>query len=254
MSTIGPPAPVYRPKLVAASKLRPHPHQIRDQLGDLGELAASIEALGLLEPLLIEPDPDRAGGYLILAGERRWRAAQQAGHSLVIAREMDRQGLRGAIKIMLGENGPREPINPMEYAHAFGALVADGMTQAQVATETGYSAAAVSRYLTLLELSEPTQERVRRGTVTVTAAIEAVRKSRKTRRHRHGRQDPGPGVIREPDYFTARHPLAGTARALCANAGHGGRRKYGRVACGPCWETVIRRNESAAPQTSVVAA
>jgi ParB family chromosome partitioning protein len=254
MNGTAPPRPDYRPRLVGVNKLRPHPHQIRDQLGKLDELTASVGAMGLLEPVLIEPDPDRADGYLILAGERRWRAAKKAGHRVVIAREMDRQGFRGAITIMLGENGPREPINPMDYAHAFGALIADGMTQAEIVTETGYSASSVSRYLTLLELDAGTQERVRRRRVTVTAAIREVRNSRRARRHQDGHQDPGPGVVREPDHFTAKHPLASAVRALCAEAQHRGRRRYGGVGCGSCWETAIRRDTTGARQVPVAAA
>ena len=138
-------------------------HQPRRRINEEGleELAASIQAQGLLEPVIVRPRT--RGGYEIVAGERRWRAAQRAGLDTVpaLVRELDD---RQAIAIALIENIQREDLNPLEEAAALKRLVAEyGMTHAQVADAVGRSRTAVSNLLRLLNLAPGVQEMIDDG-------------------------------------------------------------------------------------------
>ena len=138
-------------------------HQPRRRINEEGieELAASIEAQGLLEPVIVRPRP--AGGYEIVAGERRWRAAQRAGLDTVpaLVREMDD---RQAIAVALIENIQREDLNPLEEATALQRLLAEyDMTHEQIADAVGRSRTAVSNLLRLLNLAPGVRQMVDRG-------------------------------------------------------------------------------------------
>jgi ParB family chromosome partitioning protein len=122
----------------------------------LAELAESIRAQGVVQPIVVRPlgDPDERGvqRYEIIAGERRWRAAQQAGLAqipAVIRRIPD----EAAIAMALIENIQREDLNPLEEARALERLISEfGLTHQQAAQAVGRSRAAVSNLLRLLEL------------------------------------------------------------------------------------------------------
>ena len=229
-------APQYKPKLVSVSLLDPHPLNPRDDFGDVAGLAASIAADGLLEPVVIQRRPDAEGRYWILGGHRRVEAARSAGERLVPATERPDRGPGAAVVTMLVENGHREPLNPMAKARAFGYLRdEEGLTLAEIARKTGFGPSVISESLALLELTPDTQEAVRTGQLSAGKARAAVRKVHK-QTGRNGRTP----VTWEPDHFTARHPLAQAARARCRQAGHTCRHKVGKVACGQCWEDVIR--------------
>ena len=122
----------------------------------LEELAASIKAQGVVQPIVVRPIAAAAGGsqrYEIIAGERRWRAAQIAGLSdipAVIRRIPD----EAAIAVALIENIQRESLNPLEEARALERLITEfELTHAQAAEAVGRSRAAVSNLLRLLELA-----------------------------------------------------------------------------------------------------
>ncbi len=125
----------------------------------LGELAESIKAQGMVQPIVVRRLPtDR---YEIIAGERRWRAAQLAGVAEVpvLIREVADDG---AIAIALIENIQREDLNPLEEAVALKRLLAEfELTHQEAADAVGRSRAAVSNLLRLLELASPVQELVR---------------------------------------------------------------------------------------------
>ncbi|MFV8835008.1 ParB/RepB/Spo0J family partition protein [Aquisalimonas sp.] len=127
----------------------------------LQELADSISAQGVIQPLVVRPiDDDR---YEIIAGERRWRAAQLAGLSEVpaIVREIPDEV---AVAVALIENIQREDLNPLEEAVALRRLVEEfGMTHQAVSEAVGRSRASVSNLLRLLDLSPEVRERVQRG-------------------------------------------------------------------------------------------
>lgn len=125
----------------------------------LRELAESIHAQGVVQPVIVRPlSPDC---YELIAGERRWRAAQLAGlHEIpAVVREVSNQA---AIAMALIENIQREDLNPLEEASALQRLIVEfGLTHQQAAEAVGRSRTAVTNLLRLLELTEEVQQRVR---------------------------------------------------------------------------------------------
>ena len=139
-------------------KYQPRVDMHNDSLEDLAD---SIRAQGVVQPLVVRPIG--AGHYEIVAGERRWRAAQLAElqEVPVVVREMDD---RTAIAVALIENIQREDLNPLEEAHALERLIEEfEMTHQQAAEAVGRSRAAVSNLLRLLELGEIATGLVQRG-------------------------------------------------------------------------------------------
>ena len=128
----------------------------------LQELADSIKAQGVVQPVVIRPIGD-GGRYELIAGERRWRATQLAGLATIpaiIKRVPDAQ----AMSIALIENIQREQLNPIEEALALERLIREfSMTHQEVAEAVGRSRAAVSNLLRLLELEPPCREMLERG-------------------------------------------------------------------------------------------
>jgi ParB family chromosome partitioning protein len=130
----------------------------------LGELAESIRVQGVIQPILVRPVGAGSGEqhYEIIAGERRWRAAQLAGLTEVpaIIRTVPDEA---AVAMALIENIQREDLNPLEEARAFERLIAEfGLTHQQVAEAVGRSRAAVSNMLRLIELAPEVGELVER--------------------------------------------------------------------------------------------
>jgi ParB family chromosome partitioning protein len=140
------------PQSMPVEQLRAAPGQPRKvfEPGAIAELAASIAEKGVLQPLLVRPADV---GYEIVAGERRFRAAQEAGlsHVPVIVRELSDQE---ALEIAIVENLQREDLNPVEEARAFRQLLEFGATQEDVARAVGKSRSAVANSLRLLSLSQ----------------------------------------------------------------------------------------------------
>jgi ParB family transcriptional regulator, chromosome partitioning protein len=138
--------------------------RIRMRPEALQELADSIRVQGLVQPIVVRPVDDAAGAaYELIAGERRWRAAQMAGLDKLPAliKPIPDQA---AAAMSLIENIQREDLNPLEQANAFHRLIADfDLTHQQVADAVGRSRAAVSNYLRLLELAEPVRQLVDEG-------------------------------------------------------------------------------------------
>jgi len=134
--------------------IKPNPSQPRTNFEPeaLAALAASIEASGVVQPLLVRPLPD--GSYELVAGERRWRAAQQAGIAKVPAVIRD-QAEAERLQAALIENMVREDLNPVEEAKACAALVEElGLTKEELAKRVGRSRPAVSNLIRLLELPD----------------------------------------------------------------------------------------------------
>jgi ParB family transcriptional regulator, chromosome partitioning protein len=143
--------------------IKPNPGQPRTTFEPeaLAALAASIESSGIVQPLLVRPLPD--GSYELVAGERRWRAAQQAGLEKVpaVVRE---QAEAERLQAALIENMVREDLNPVEEAKACAALVEDlGLTKEELARRVGRSRPAVSNLIRLLELPDETLELLESG-------------------------------------------------------------------------------------------
>jgi ParB family transcriptional regulator, chromosome partitioning protein len=136
------------------SLIKPNPSQPRTHFDEeaLAALAASIQASGVVQPLLVRPLPD--GSYELVAGERRWRAAQQAGVDKVPAVVRD-QAEAERLQAALIENMVREDLNPVEEAKACAALVEElGLTKEELAKRVGRSRPAVSNLIRLLELPD----------------------------------------------------------------------------------------------------
>jgi ParB family chromosome partitioning protein len=129
----------------------------------LEELAESIKTQGVVQPIVVRPLDDDHQRYEIIAGERRWRAAQMAGlHeiSAIVRRVPD----RAALSIALIENIQREDLNALEEAQAFSRLINEfTMTHQEVADAVGRSRAAVTNLLRLLELDEEVKRKVEAG-------------------------------------------------------------------------------------------
>jgi ParB family chromosome partitioning protein len=124
----------------------------------LGELADSIKSQGLVQPILVRPLPNRNPGesqrYEIIAGERRWRAAQMAGIAEIPAMIRDVPD-EAAVAMALIENIQREDLNPLEEARALSRLIEEfGLTHQAAAEAVGRSRAAVSNLLRLTELAD----------------------------------------------------------------------------------------------------
>jgi ParB family transcriptional regulator, chromosome partitioning protein len=146
--------------------IRPNPKQPRRRFEPvaLDALVESLRANGLVQPVVVRPIAD--GAYELIAGERRWQAAQRAGLERIPALVRDALE-RERLELALIENVVREDLNPMELARAVAALVEDfGQTHAQVATTLGRSRSAISNLLRLLELPDPVQELVQEGTLS----------------------------------------------------------------------------------------
>ncbi len=128
----------------------------------LQELADSIRVQGLVQPVVVRPV---GNGYELIAGERRWRAAQMAGLDTIPAliKSIPDQA---ASAMSLIENIQREDLNPLEEAQAFHRLIGEfDLTHQQVAIAVGRSRAAVSNYLRLLDLSEPVRRLLDEGSL-----------------------------------------------------------------------------------------
>jgi ParB family transcriptional regulator, chromosome partitioning protein len=143
--------------------IKPNPDQPRTHFDEeaMAALAASIETSGVVQPLLVRPLAD--GSYELVAGERRWRAARQAGLERVPAVVRD-QAEAERLQAALIENMVREDLNPVEEARACAALVEDlGLTKEELARRVGRSRPAVSNLIRLLELPDETLELLEGG-------------------------------------------------------------------------------------------
>ena len=150
---------------IPVDAIRPNPHQprvkLRDQ--DLVELAASIEAHGVIQPVIVTREGD---GYELIAGERRWRAARMAGLTSLPAIIKD-AAPQEMLELALVENLQREDLNALEQATAYQQLIEQfGLTHEEVARRVGKSRAAITNTLRLLGAARPVQEALLAGKIS----------------------------------------------------------------------------------------
>jgi ParB family chromosome partitioning protein len=156
------PTPIGR--MIALEKLDPNPEQPRVEIGDLTELTDSIREKGVLEPLLVKPS-EVGGRWMIIAGERRWRAAREAGIREVPCIEMDVDD-RAVAEIALIENLQRKDLTPWEEADGLAALCERfGYTHAEVAHKVGKSRSTVTEVMSIASLPESIREQCRRADI-----------------------------------------------------------------------------------------
>ena len=151
-------------RTLAIGQLRPGRYQPRTRMDEqsIAELADSIREQGILQPILVRPSD---GGYEIIAGERRWRAAMVAGlgEVPVVLRDVDDNA---ALAIALIENIQRENLNPLEEAFGIQRLIDEfDMTHEAVGKAVGRSRSAVTNLLRLLGLAEPVQTLLMNGSI-----------------------------------------------------------------------------------------
>ncbi|MDE3186852.1 MAG: ParB/RepB/Spo0J family partition protein [Acidobacteriota bacterium] len=152
-----------KPREIPVEQIDRNPFQTRMHVDEeqLAELAASITANGVVQPVLVRPQAN--GRFQLIAGERRWRASQLAGKKTIpaILRQVSDEQ---AMEITIVENLQRADLNPMEQARAFERLSREfNMTQEQMAQRTGKDRVSVSNFIRLLKLPESVQVRVEKG-------------------------------------------------------------------------------------------
>jgi ParB family transcriptional regulator, chromosome partitioning protein len=155
-----------KPREIPLDQIDRNPFQTRTRVNEeqLAELAASITANGVVQPVLVRPQAN--GRFQLIAGERRWLASKKVGKETIpaILRQVSDEQ---AMEITIVENLQRADLNPMEQARAFERLSREfHMTQEQMATRTGKDRASVSNFLRLLKLPQTIQVRVESGELT----------------------------------------------------------------------------------------
>jgi ParB family chromosome partitioning protein len=164
-SSDAPAAPANAPSSLKVIQIQAGKYQPRTRMDEvsLSELAASIKTQGIMQPVLVRPVD--TGGYEIIAGERRFRAAQMAGldEIPVLVREVDDQN---AAAMALIENIQREDLNPLEEAQGIARLISEfDFTHEQAAQAVGRSRSAVSNLLRLVNLAQPVQTMLMAGDI-----------------------------------------------------------------------------------------
>jgi ParB family transcriptional regulator, chromosome partitioning protein len=142
--------------------VHPNPDQPRKAFGReaLEELAVSIASLGILEPIVVT---EAEGGWTIVAGERRWRAAKMAGLTEVPALVREQLSAHDAFVLSMVENVLRKDMNPVEEADGYQKLLDDGLTVDELAARLGKRAAAIRSALTLRDLEPGIRDLVAKG-------------------------------------------------------------------------------------------
>jgi len=151
---------------IPIDSIDPNPYQTRRRINEtaLEELAESIRASGVVQPVVLRPAGN--GRYQLVAGERRWHASKRAGKTTIpaVVRQISNEQ---AMEITIIENLQREDLNPVEQARAFERLSREfGMTQEQIAARTGKDRASIANFIRLLKLPEEVQNALEAGTLS----------------------------------------------------------------------------------------
>jgi ParB family transcriptional regulator, chromosome partitioning protein len=152
-------------RMIAIDRLEPNPNQPRIEIGELDELIASIKEKGILEPLLVRPS-QVGGRYMIISGERRYRAAREAGLREAPCIEMDVDD-RAVAEIALIENLQRKDLTPFEEAHGLQLLVDRfGYTHEDIARKIGKARTTVTEALTIAAMPADVKEQCQRADIS----------------------------------------------------------------------------------------
>lgn len=229
-------------KQIPLSHITADPDQPRKTFRNIGELAKSLKEVGLKQPITVRPNPVRDGHYILMYGERRYRAAEQNLWLTIGA--IVRYGVKDAAILadQLTENSQREDLDPIEEARGLRAYmrIHKIATYQEAGERLGHSLAWAANRGALLSLDEDDQMKVSKGQLSI---LDAAKKSREIRGITRKSRKPAP----LPPHFSQDHPLAGHARARCraqmridGTSSH--KQLDGGVACGECWEQVIRQD------------
>ena len=153
---------------IPVDAIRPNPQQPRESFDEeaIEALAASIREVGVLQPIIVRPDEEE-GSYVLVAGERRWRAAALADIALIPAVIRDEADDETNLTEALIENLQREDLSPLEEAAAYRQLMEDfSITHEQIASRVGKSRSAVTNTLRLLQLPAAIQGMLERGALS----------------------------------------------------------------------------------------
>lgn len=230
-------------RLIPVKNLTADPDNPRDDVvdDDLVALAESIRSVGLLQDIVvrrIQPYPDAIRRFVVVAGHRRLAAVKLLGWSEVYVLDRGPMSRDQVLAAMLTENSHRKDLDPVLQAHAIEqlrvALGGPNVPHAVVAQKLGRTQVWVSERLSLLALNREDQAKLRRGDMTLGEAVRTARMEKGTARA------PRPGTRM---HLANLHPLASLARNRCDRLGHPRGARVGAVACGECWEQVIRANE-----------
>ncbi len=156
-------------KILPIDKIEPNPDQPRTEIGDLTELTSSIKEKGVLEPLLVKPNKD--GTWMIIAGERRWRASNLAGLKEVpcIELDLDEQSIA---EIALIENLQRKDLTIWEEADGLAALSQKfGYKHEEIAKRIGKSRTTVTESLTIANIPDEIREKCRAGNINAKSTL-----------------------------------------------------------------------------------
>jgi ParB family chromosome partitioning protein len=151
---------------IPLESIDPNPYQTRRRINEaaLEELAESIRASGVVQPVVLRPAAN--GRFQLVAGERRWHASKRAGKTTIpaVVRQISNEQ---AMEITIIENLQREDLNPVEQARAFERLSREfGMTQEQIASRTGKDRASIANFIRLLKLPEEIQNALEAGALS----------------------------------------------------------------------------------------
>jgi ParB family chromosome partitioning protein len=249
-------------RMIPVAQIHPNPNNPRHEAGDVSDLARSIKVLvdqgrpALEQPLLVTPSPQFGGDhFMILDGYRRWVAGRTVVRSLECSirylRE-DEDPVQSALFTGLITSIHKLDLTALEKADAFGRMRDEfGMSQTDIAKQLGVTQTTISRYLSLLELSDQSRGLVVSGKLSVDKAVDAVKSHRAKDRKKTGKKPVDIGW--EPDAFNPSHPLARKAKTMCDAREHGTRRRFAG-ACHACWETVIRQDEAKATKVDFMTA
>ena len=190
-------------KNIPVSQIEPNPEQPRVEIGDLTDLSASIKEKGVLEPLLVKPNND--GTWMIIAGERRWRAATRAGLREVPCIELDLDD-KSVAEIALIENMQRKDLTVWEEADGLANLASRfGHTHEEISKKIGKSRTTVTESLTIAGLPSDIRAECRRLDINAKSTLlEIARQFDEAAMHKFLKEISERGISRENVRETAR--------------------------------------------------